>query len=109
MPLASLVAGPQTGRLGGFLAPAWSFGRAVGLAERTVRMELEHRPERPSDERDWYTVRVRQVDGQAAWTRPVWVEAQADLSAADFQDAAIPAEPALEMVGATVSVTCSDR
>ncbi len=75
IPLASLVAGSQTGRLGGFLAPAWSFSRAVGRAERTVRMELEHRPERPSDERDWYTVRVRQVDGQAAWTSPVWVEA----------------------------------
>ncbi len=75
IPLVDLTTGPRTGRLGGFLAPAWSFSRAVGLAERTIRMEFDHRPEVPSGERDWYAVRVRQVDGQASWTSPVWVEA----------------------------------
>ena len=70
--LASLLAGPRTGYVGGFVSPAFGFSRAVPTAESSVRVAMDH-PAR-SGRRDWYYVRVRQHNGQWAWGSPVWVE-----------------------------------
>lgn len=71
--LSDLIAGPRTGYLGAFLTPAYCFHRAVPRAEYKLRFDLIHRAESPT--RDWYTVRVRQHNGQWAWSSPIWVEA----------------------------------
>jgi hypothetical protein len=70
--LASLLIGPRTGYLGGFLSPAFSFSRAVPAAESNAKFEIEHSAS--SEFRDWYYVRVRQHNGQWAWSSPLWVE-----------------------------------
>ncbi len=71
--LAELLAGPRTGYLGGFLRPAYTFHRAVPRSESTCALSLTHRGQGRA--RDWYTVRVRQTNGQWAWSSPIWVEA----------------------------------
>ncbi len=70
--ISDLLAGPKTGYIGGFLTPAYCFHRAVPEWEYTSRMEFVHQVE--SHNRDWYTVRVRQYNGQWAWSSPIWVE-----------------------------------
>jgi hypothetical protein len=73
--LPDLLAGPRSGYLGGFLTPAFVFERAVPQAEYTTQFTLDH--EAPgATNRHWYTVRVRQRNGQWAWSSPIWVEAQ---------------------------------
>jgi hypothetical protein len=71
--LAELVAGPRGGYLGGFLTPAYALQRAVPRAEYMMEIATTH--EVQSSRRDWYTVRVRQRNGQWAWSSPIWVEA----------------------------------
>jgi hypothetical protein len=71
--LAGLVAGPQAGYLGGFLTPAYCFHRAVPGPEYTCDIEFSH--EADSRTRDWYYVRVRQLNGEWAWSSPIWIEA----------------------------------
>ena len=68
-----LLAGPVVGYLGGFRTPAYSFHRAAPRREYACDFSLAHRQE--SDRRDWYYARVRQKNGQWAWSSPVWVEA----------------------------------
>jgi len=71
--LADLIEGPMSGYLGGFLTPAYCFHRAVPQTEYTCTIDFSHRAE--AQTRDWYTVRVRQTNGQWAWSSPIWVEA----------------------------------
>lgn len=72
VPLRDLLAGPRSFYLGGFLTPAVYLHRAAGRDETTAAFTLSHTSENLA--RDWYTVRVRQTNGQWAWSSPVWVE-----------------------------------
>jgi hypothetical protein len=71
--LADLIAGPKSGYLGGFLTPAYCFHRAIPQAEYRCRFEFSHVVD--AHTRDWYYVRVRQLNGQWAWSSPIWIEA----------------------------------
>jgi hypothetical protein len=71
--LSDLIDGPQSGYLGGFLTPALCFHRAVPQAEYTCDIDFSH--DANAHTRDWYYVRVRQLNGQWAWSSPIWVEA----------------------------------
>jgi hypothetical protein len=71
--LADLIAGPKSGYLGGFLTPAYCFHRAIPQAEYRCRFAFSHRVD--AHTRDWYYVRVRQLNRQWAWSSPIWVEA----------------------------------
>jgi hypothetical protein len=73
VPLGDLIAGPHSGYLGGFLTPAYCFQRAVSKPEYTCNIDFSH--EANTHTRDWYYVRVRQLNGQWAWSSPIWVEA----------------------------------
>jgi len=70
--LGELKSGARTGYLGTFLSPAYSFHRAVPISEYQGRYAFLHRS--VGDERDWYYVRIRQKNGQGAWSSPIWVE-----------------------------------
>jgi len=71
--LGELVRGSRSGYLGGFLAPAYCFHRAVSRDEYAYETSLQHAGD--GKQRDWYYVRVRQKNGQWAWSSPIWVEA----------------------------------
>jgi hypothetical protein len=70
--LGELRTGAHTGHLGAFLSPAYSFHRAVSSAEYQGRYAFSHLSS--GNEPDWYYVRVRQKNGQGAWSSPIWVE-----------------------------------
>ena len=72
--LGELLEGPRAGYLGGFLTPAYAFQRAAPRREYALDFDLEHRSE--GERRDWYYLRVRQRNGQWAWTSPIWVEGE---------------------------------
>jgi hypothetical protein len=72
VPLSELIAGPKSFYLGNFLTPAFYFHRAVSEFETNLENEFTHRSN--SQIRDWYYVRVRQHNGQMAWSSPIWVE-----------------------------------
>lgn len=72
--LDELLAGPRSGYLGGFLTPAYAFHRAVPRAQYRANLDLSH--ESHGEGRDWYTVRVRQRNGQWAWSSPIWITNQ---------------------------------
>jgi len=71
--LADLIVGPRAGYLGGFLTPAYTFHRAIPQREFVNKIDFTHSVNATT--RDWYHVRVRQVNGQWAWSSPIWVEA----------------------------------
>jgi hypothetical protein len=71
--LGDLLAGSQVGYLGGFHTPAYCFHRAVHRQAYVCRGSLRHRSD--ADTREWYYVRVRQRNGQWAWSSPIWVGA----------------------------------
>ncbi|MEZ4867293.1 MAG: hypothetical protein R3C14_38570 [Caldilineaceae bacterium] len=70
--LPRLLAGPQSGYLGGFLTPCYYFHRAIPQAEYQAHLHFTHHVQ--SSARDWYYVRVRQFNDQWAWSSPIWVE-----------------------------------
>ncbi len=84
--LGQLLQGAHAGYLGGFLTPAYRFHRAVPAGRYTCEFALTDRADAPfpgphpalppplQREKDWYTVRVRQANGQWAWSSPIWVE-----------------------------------
>lgn len=72
MLLGTLREGPESSYLSGFLSPVVNFGRAVPAGEYHYKVDIDHRSE--GDGRDWYHARVHQVDGQAAWSSPIWVD-----------------------------------
>jgi hypothetical protein len=69
--LADLLNGSCVEYLDGFLSPAFCFHRAVPtnlFSCSTVFVEtVDH------DMASWYTARVRQKNGQWAWSSPIWV------------------------------------
>ena len=67
-----LLKRPQAFYLGTFLTPACYFNRAIPAAESTCHFTLNHEGE--GEQRDWYYVRVRQHNGQWAWSSPIWME-----------------------------------
>jgi hypothetical protein len=69
--LRDLLVGPYVFYLGGFMTPAVYLHRAVPNQEWSASFELTHQAE--GLQRDWYYVRVRQTNGQWAWSSPVWV------------------------------------
>jgi hypothetical protein len=71
--LAALMEGPVSGYLGGFMTPAYYFHKAVPKALYSCHFDLTH--EAGSKTRDWYTIRVRQFNGQWAWSSPIWIDA----------------------------------
>jgi hypothetical protein len=73
--LGELAQGSRTGYLGGFLMPAFVFRRAVPHSEYAGEYEFEHWGN--GVRRDWYYVRVRQHNGQWAWSSPIWIESAA--------------------------------
>jgi hypothetical protein len=73
MALGDLLAGSQVGHLGGFHTPAYRLHRAVHRAAYTCLESLRHHSD--AGDREWYYVRVRQRNGQWAWSSPIWVEA----------------------------------
>lgn len=74
--LADLYQGARSGYLGGFLTPAYRFHQAVPETLYTSQFQFEH--EGSGRSQDWYYVRVRQKNGQWAWSSPIWVEPAAD-------------------------------
>ena len=70
--VADLLSGPRAYYLGGFLTPVYYFHRPVTSRDYTANINFTHRTDSPS--RDWYYVRVRQKNGQWAWSSPIWVE-----------------------------------
>jgi hypothetical protein len=79
--LGQLLDAALAGYLGGFLTPAYRFQRAVPAAAYTCQFTLTDRERAASlapgrGSRDWYTVRVRQANGQWAWSSPIWVESE---------------------------------
>ncbi len=73
VPLIDLLHGPQAAYLHGFLTPAYYFHRAVPSSDYTCQFNFVHKSD--SKTRDWYYLRVRQVNGQWAWSSPIWIEA----------------------------------
>ncbi len=71
--IGELRRGGRVGYVGGFVAGAFAFGRAVPDALLTASLDITDT--RDGFERDWYTARVRQVNDQWAWSSPTWVSA----------------------------------
>jgi hypothetical protein len=71
--LLDLIKGPKSAYLGKFMTPAYYFHRAVPRSEYTCQLDFTHRANTYT--RDWYYVRVRQFNGQWAWSSPIWIEA----------------------------------
>jgi len=71
--LGDLFAGSRVGYLGGFHTPAYCFHRAVHRHAYVCRESLRHHGD--AGAREWYYVRVRQRNGQWAWSSPSWVGA----------------------------------
>jgi len=71
--LLDIVQGSKSAYLGQFLTPAYYFQRAVSRAEYIREIDFTHLAN--SLGRDWYYVRVRQLNGQWAWSSPIWIEA----------------------------------
>ena len=70
--MTDLTHGARVGYMGGYRTPAYSFHRAVSKTEYSCNTSLTHRSD--GEGRDWYYVRVRQKNGQWAWSSPIWVE-----------------------------------
>ncbi len=69
--LGDLLTGARTLYLGGFVSPAVCFHRAVPQAAYTGHFALQDWG--TGTGRDWYYVRVRQHNGQYAWSSPIWM------------------------------------
>jgi hypothetical protein len=69
--IADLLESGHSGVLAGFRSAAYRFGRAAARGEYAGAFSLVH--DGVPGRRDWYYVRVRQVNDQWAWTSPVWV------------------------------------
>lgn len=67
-----LMQHPQSIYLGAFLTPACFFNRAIPPSESTCQFTVMYKSD--GQQRDWYYVRVRQHNGQWAWSSPIWVE-----------------------------------
>lgn len=69
--LGELLQHARAGYTAGYRSPAYRFSRAATQAEYAWQGSFTHQAR--SARRDWYTVRVRQKNGQMAWGSPIWV------------------------------------
>ena len=69
--LRELLEGAKAHFMRGWLSEAIQFCRACPEEAFSVAHYMEDRPERDTD---YYYVRVRQRDGQWAWSSPIWVK-----------------------------------
>jgi len=69
--LGELLQCARSGYLSGLLTPAYRFSRAATQAEYTWQGSYAHQALEAG--RSWYYVRVRQKNGQMAWSSPIWV------------------------------------
>ena len=74
--IADLLMNPQSIYLGKFRTPACYFNRAIPQSEYKMQVATHH--ERDGQQRDWYYVRLRQHNGQWAWSSPIWVEGKTE-------------------------------
>ena len=72
LPVTALQKGARSCYLSGFVSPCFVFHRAVPQTEYQHRFALAHQA--AGEQRDWYYVRVRQYNGQWAWSSPIWVQ-----------------------------------
>lgn len=72
--LAELLEGSKANFMRGWLSEAVLFNRAATPDVFTV--DYSNTDDRPSRDTDYYYVRVRQRDGQWAWSTPIWVKRQ---------------------------------
>lgn len=70
--VARLLDGPYSEYLGGFLSPAYCIHQAVPQSAYCASFEFSHYSEMA--ETSWYYMRVRQKNGQWAWSSPIWVQ-----------------------------------
>jgi hypothetical protein len=69
--LGDLLTGSRTFYMGGFVSPAVCYHRAVPKTEYTHKFSFLHHGS--SKQRDWYYIRLRQLNNQWAWSSPIWV------------------------------------
>lgn len=67
-----LLSGPQSVYLGAFRTPVCYFHRAIPQWEYIADFDYDHITD--VCQRDWYYIRVRQYNGQWAWSSPIWIE-----------------------------------
>ncbi len=70
--LGELLVYARAGYTSGYRTPAYRFSRAASRAEYAWQGSFTHQVQ--ASGRDWYTVRVRQKNGQMAWGSPIWVD-----------------------------------
>ena len=71
-PLAELAQGSQVEFTGGFTSESLCAHRLVFPWESSAECSWEEERE-PGDRPDWYYVRVKEHNGQYAWSSPIWV------------------------------------
>lgn len=69
--LADLARGARSAYTSGFVSPAFVFHRAVPAADSSRQVSFRHAAS--GAQRDWYYARVRQRNGQWAWSSPIWM------------------------------------
>ncbi len=72
LPLVELARGARSFYTGSFVAPAFVFHQAAPQQDCQRRVSLAH--ESDGSSRDWYYARLRQRNGQWAWSSPIWVD-----------------------------------
>ena len=70
--LDDLLTRPKSIYLDGFRSPVCYFHRAINSSQYRANFEYSHQS--LNQQRDWYYIRVRQHNGQWAWSSPIWVE-----------------------------------
>ncbi|MCD6359441.1 MAG: DUF3604 domain-containing protein [Armatimonadetes bacterium] len=53
---------------------AWKIKRHMAVPEAGYRAEVSWTDEAPAPGRNWYYLRISQLNGQYAWSSPVWVD-----------------------------------
>jgi Tat pathway signal sequence domain protein len=70
--LGELLEGSRSHFMIGWLSEAILFNRA--MPESCFKLEHYMEDKEPQRDTDYYYVRVRQRDGQWAWSSPIWAE-----------------------------------
>ena len=71
--VGELLSSPRSVYLGAFLTPVCHFHRAVPASQYAACFEIYHESE--GHQQGWYYIRVRQHNGQWAWSSPIWMQA----------------------------------
>lgn len=71
--VTELLSAPKSIYLGTFRSPVCYFHRGIPTSQYACQFEISH--ESSGHQQDWYYIRVRQHNGQWAWSSPIWIEA----------------------------------